>query len=129
MRQPRDIDDVEEFWKLLADSGLVKQDELVRVRESYRAEYLHAIKQSDTVDAVCSFLLIASRLTPWQCEKLRCGQWKGFFLDQYIMVDQIGSDERYQYYLAKHFKLGKYVRITVTRRASENGEGIQYRVE
>ena len=129
MRLPRDIDDVEEFWRLLAGSCLVKQEALTILYKSYRDEYLRAIRQPDTVDSVCGFLLIASRLTSWQCEKLRCGQWKGFFLDQYVLVDLIGETEMHRYYLARHIDGRNYVRIAVTRPPYQSGEGIEYRVE
>jgi hypothetical protein len=128
MRLPRDIDDVEEFWKLLAGSCLVERDALPPLRKSYREEYLRATGQLDTVDSASSFLLVARQLTPWQCEKLRCGQWKGFFLEQYVIVDLIESNETCRYYLARQVKMGNYVRIAVKRR-SQNGEGSWYRIE
>ncbi|MFO0788279.1 MAG: hypothetical protein U0805_02410 [Pirellulales bacterium] len=76
----------------------------------------------------CDFLISSNRLTAWQCNKLLVGKWKGFYLDHFVLLDQIGKDSDYSYYKARNTTDGKMVRLSITPVNRTNGR-IEYRVE
>ncbi len=53
-------------------------------------------------------------LTDWQIEKLRIGKYKGFYLEDYCMLMQIGKDESTATYLAYDCRTGERVALVVT---------------
>jgi eukaryotic-like serine/threonine-protein kinase len=119
---------IEHFLKLLVSSGLSNNKEcdelLAGFREQSGDQY-----SPDNLDSFCRFLIATNLFTEWQCSKLRVGKWKGFYLDNYLLLDQIGKDEEFAYYRARDTRDGKLVRMTITPMAHSNGPGIEYRVE
>lgn len=53
-------------------------------------------------------------LTDWQCNKLKNGQFKGFYLDGYCLLSQIGKTDRLCIYSAREVTTGKIVALDVT---------------
>jgi hypothetical protein len=60
-----------------------------------------------------SFLISAGVLTAWQAEKLRHGQWKGFFLAGHRLLDIIGYEPGRHFCLARNVETGSIVRLAV----------------
>lgn len=52
-------------------------------------------------------------LTDWQINKLHAGKYKGFFIDDYCMLMQIGKGSTTSTYLAKDWGTGKQVALVV----------------
>jgi|SRR3972149_5778320 len=70
-------------------------------------------KQNDLA-ALCEHLVTSNRLTLWQCKMLLKGQYKGFFLDEYKLLDYIGRDETDEIYLAEERSAKRQVRLRIT---------------
>lgn len=113
MSSPRFISDFQEFLSLVVRSGLVEQEFLNSSLAMYRTDDFSATNGYETVTAFANFLITHRILTYWQCEKLREGKYKGFFLEQYKMLDHLKSDHMYNYCLAKDTKDGTRVEIAV----------------
>jgi hypothetical protein len=99
-----------DFLVLLRRSGLLDKAGIRKARKLYR---LDAVGESE-LDKLCSHLVANGILTEWQCGKLRKGRWKGFFLDNYMIMDHIGKDENRAYYLAEDSETGRLVSMAVT---------------
>ncbi len=94
------------FVDLVLKSGLVDGKQL--------AQALSAADQpiSDS-GIVCSSLINAGLLTPWQSEQLLNGRYQGFFVGKYKMLDKLGRGGMSSVYLAEHLEMGRRVAIKV----------------
>jgi hypothetical protein len=83
---------------------------------------------SSALDELCQHLIEKGLLTDWQCEKLRKGKWKGFFLDGYCLLGKTGEDpaNSTSTYLCKNLDAGRNVEMVVTNPALTVGGPIQY---
>jgi hypothetical protein len=68
----------------------------------------------DAVNQFCRFLIDASVVTEWQCEKLKAGKWKGFYLDEYVLLEQVGKDRTTSSYRARDVRDGTRVCLVIT---------------
>ena len=122
----RRADSIEGFLELLERSGLSTRNEARRLFEEFRE------RVSDThmpdITAFCTFLVATETLTTWQCEKLRNGQWKGFVLDDFVLLDKLGSDADFGYYLGRDAD-GSFVRLKVTPPDRWTGPNVEYCVD
>jgi hypothetical protein len=80
-------------------------------------------------ESFCDFLIATNRITAWQGNKLRKGNWKGFYLNNYLMLEQVGKDEEFCYYKARDARDGRLVRLTVTPMPRAKSTHIEYRVD
>ncbi len=110
MIEDRRVKSIDQFLVLLAQSKLADETQIDALKRQFRNEYLPASDLPDTVTTFCTFVVGQGVLTPWQCEKLRNGQWKGFFLDTYALLDSIGDDHRNNYYLGHDMQSGRFIR-------------------
>jgi serine/threonine-protein kinase len=62
---------------------------------------------------VCSRLIEAGLLTPWQSEQLLSGKSQGFFLGKYKVLDKLGRGGMSSVFLAEHLEMGRRVAIKV----------------
>jgi len=102
-RPPTDVD---EFLALLVASGLLD-----------RAAIDDACSGFDTdsgLEELCSHLVGNNMLSKWQCDKLRDGKYKGFFLDNYRFVGHLNVGETTSTFLADDLATGKRVAIEIT---------------
>jgi serine/threonine-protein kinase len=102
--------DVEQFLNLVMKSGLQSAADL----KEYRMDFDAATSKSGDLDRLCTHLVSRHVLTAWQCDKLRQGKWKGFFLDGYCLLGQIGKDDTSSTYLCREVATHKYVAMRVT---------------
>jgi hypothetical protein len=93
---------------LIVDSKLLEQTRVRQLLEAFEMDWSNA-----SAAVFASFLVSRDIVTPWQCEKLCNGQWRGFFLDHYRIDARIASDANYSYYAATDTGTPKRVILTV----------------
>ena len=98
---------VEKFLQLLQKSGLDQSCDAVR---------LNALKNEETVTGLVSALVTDGMLTAWQCEKLLCGQYKSFFLNQYEVLEALSPREFRRVFLARQVVTHQRVAIEILPR-------------
>jgi hypothetical protein len=118
----------EEFLRLLIRSELATEEESAALLAEFREEYLKSTWLPDTITAFCSYLVGAGHLTTWQCAKLRQGQWKGFYLGGFELLDLLSIDKEFSYFLARDIRDDAIVRLAITPPARAKGHRIEYRV-
>jgi hypothetical protein len=117
--------DVDRFLALVLASGLADQTSLCEACADFKVDRT----RPDAVDSLCSHLIANYTLTEWQCHKLRNWKWKGFWMDNYCLLRQVGKTATTATYLAKESSSGRKVLLVVTpRRQWVPGQPI-YRVE
>ncbi|MCI0335268.1 MAG: hypothetical protein L0228_18825 [Planctomycetes bacterium] len=117
---------IDEFLALVLASGLVDEAAL---SEACADLYVDRA-DPEAVDALCRYLIANDTLTEWQCDKLRKKKWKGFWLDEYCLLKQLGKGDMTSTYLAKERTTGKRVALVVTPpMVSPWVDGPIYRVE
>ena len=82
----------------------------------------------NTVDRFCDLLIATNRLTQWQCNKLKLGKWKGFYLDDYVLLEQSGKGPDFSSYKSRDIRDGRVVNIIV-KPMNQTGGRIEYRVD
>jgi eukaryotic-like serine/threonine-protein kinase len=102
--------EVDRLLGLILSSGLVQFSEL----RAACADFDTDRTDSTAVDDLSEHLIANGTLSEWQCSKIRQGRWKGFYLDEYCLVDHLGVTETTTTYLARNVETGKRVAITIT---------------
>ncbi|MCA9235389.1 MAG: hypothetical protein KDA44_07945 [Planctomycetales bacterium] len=64
--------------------------------------------------AVKNRLIDDCQMTTWQADKLECGKWRGFFVDDYVLLEHVVSDNDSMTYSAKHIGDGRPYHLSVT---------------
>jgi hypothetical protein len=75
------------------------------IRYLSKSELLKSTKLS--LDDFVEQLLSQEVITAWQCEKLKRGQYKGFYLDDFLLLDFDHVDSERSYYVARNLKTGE----------------------
>ncbi len=127
---------IEQFLELMVRSQLFGEHEAERAAAEFK-EGRHNKGAEETVEAFCKFLVGTGRLTEWQCAKLGMGKWKGFYVDNFLILEQCGKDEVSSSYKARDARSGSLVCLVITPPAlyADGGENyratgqIEYRVE
>jgi serine/threonine protein kinase len=104
---------IKKFIEGLQKSGLVPLEELRRLLSEIREE--HGGPLSDP-DQVAEVLVARSLLTDWQCQKLKSGRCRGFFLGDYKLLGHLGTGGMSTVYLAEHVTDGRKRAIKVLPR-------------
>jgi hypothetical protein len=118
----------DQFVTLLINSRIINEPEAMKVAAAFRAG-CREFDKADTREFFCDFLISTKRVTEWQCNKLRIGKWKGFHLDDYLILELVGKDNCSSSYKARDTSDGKFVCLVVTPPALAKRGGIEYRVE
>jgi serine/threonine-protein kinase len=95
-----------EFVDLVRRSKLVDEDRLAPLLD----------QADDPVGGsgvICSRLIEAGLLTPWQSEQLMSGKSQGFFLGKYKVLDKLGRGGMSSVFLAEHLEMGRRVAVKV----------------
>lgn len=99
------------FLELVRRSKLVDAEQLDRavaeLLEELGAEAL------DSTDAVAARLIREGLLSRWQCDQIRQGRYKGFFLKKYKLLDHLGTGGMSSVYLAEHTLMQRRVAIKI----------------
>jgi len=102
---------IDTFLDLVRRSGLIDEDQL----QALLAD-LEQRAGTDTLNdpqAVAQCLVSSELLTSWQCQKLREGRYKGFFLGKYKLLDHLGTGGMSSVFLAEHVLMQRHVAIKV----------------
>lgn len=110
--------EIDKFVALLMASGLTHFADLHNAVTGFDT----ARTDATAIEDLCEHLKSKEALTDWQCGKLRSGKYKGFFVDGYCLLSQIGKTETTSTYAAKEVSTGKVVSMTFTPLAVTNGK-------
>jgi hypothetical protein len=118
---------VEEMAAVLLKSGLMDAGAVEAVLRDFRE---NANRRDEGRDGTAEFLehLNSAGLSQWQCDKLRDGKWKGYFLEGYELCDKVGREGDWMIYLARKSRPGPTVRVAV-QPSRDRPEGFTYRFE
>lgn len=105
---------VAEFVELIQKSQVVRTEDLRQALKNLRDQ--HDGKIPNSLDVVTNHLVAADVLTKWQCEKLKEGKFRGFFLGKYKLLGLLGSGGMSLVYLGEHTKMHRRVAIKVLPR-------------
>jgi hypothetical protein len=114
------------FICLLGKSQLCTEQQIGQLVSSFERE--RGDISGDVVTQFCDFIVSKNIVTAWQCDKLQAGRFRGFYLDDYLLLEVVGQDNISRSYRARDLRDGTTVRLVVTakKRESPNWE---YRVE
>ncbi len=102
---------VDTFLDLVRRSGLIDEDQLQALLAGL--EQRAGSEALSDADAVAGRLIQSRVLTPWQCQKLREGRYRGFFLGRYKLLDHLGTGGMSSVFLAEHVLMQRRVAIKV----------------
>src|SRR3954467_13232541 len=94
----RSVTDIDKFVDLLVHSDLCSKNEANELLSRFRETHGNALTK---VDEFCDFLIATNLFTAFQCDMLRKGKWKGFFMNNYLLLEPIGKDNEFTYYKAR----------------------------
>ena len=116
----------ERFIGVLRKSQLCTEQQVSELLDKFDTEARDTAK-CDAVNQFCRFLIDADAVTAWQCEKLKMGKWQGFYLDDYVLLEQVGKDYTTSSYRARDIRDGTSVCLVVT--PMNRAPYLEYRVE
>jgi hypothetical protein len=86
------IDRLDDFVRLTVDSGLVDARGMEQCLARFHKVESRSSPFGDTITAFSAFLVTHDVLTCWQIDKLRRGQYKGFYdIPDYRLLDRLGD--------------------------------------
>jgi len=112
---------LDRFLALALASGLLSSGQLLAAVEAAGAKH----GEPDGVERLGDYLVASGFLTRWQCDKLRSGQYKGFFLGQYKFVD-VDPDLEAYHYLAEDLESHRRLKLLVKPNPAFP-DGLEYR--
>jgi eukaryotic-like serine/threonine-protein kinase len=104
--------EVDKFLSLILKSKLLGQTELENAWQEFE-DQISRLAVEPELQSLCTFMTSTDRLTRWQCDRLNEGRWKGFFLDEYKLVDWLEADEDFSYYLAEEVATKRQVKLKI----------------
>ncbi len=104
---------IKDFLKQVVTSKLIGEKTVRHLISEFTRENAEDIQRRNDLVALTTFLIDKGFLTCWQCKKLRHGHHHGFFVDDYKLLDYIGSDEKASTFLAEHIETGRRVALAV----------------
>jgi hypothetical protein len=105
--------EIDHFLTRLQSSGLISIDDLKIACSEFREGNQISLGDIDLF-MLCDYLVKSNRLTVWQCVNLLSGRHKGFYLDQYKILNWIAVEENCSVYLAIDLKTNQRVKLRVT---------------
>jgi hypothetical protein len=104
--------EIDRFLGLLLASGIAHFSELWDVCSDFD---FHR-NDSNALADLCTHLIAKQVVTAWQCDKLKSGKWKGFYLDGYKLLGPTNSEEPAgPKFLAVDVTTGQQVTLVVKR--------------
>ena len=117
------------FIDLLRQSKICSDSQVDELIDTFESERREIANDDDGIAQFCDILKSKNAATEWQCSKLRVGKWKGFHLDDYLLLEQDGKGNDYSSYRSRDIRDGSIVRVIVTPTNLSKGPNIEYRVE
>src|SRR5688572_17461413 len=96
--------DANKLSQLVVASGLLSPQELVTAT---------AELSGTSARRLAAHLVDRNLLTPWQAKHLLNGRYKGFLLDEYKLVELVGTTNVSLRYRAEHTPTGKLVILNI----------------
>jgi len=119
---------IDQLASLLVKSRLATKGEAGKLLAAFQ-EGCYKRNAPDSAELFCDFLTASDRLTAWQCEKLRQGKWKGFYFDDYVLLERIGKDSSGSiYYKVRDTRDRSLACLAVTLRTDRSGPRLEYRI-
>ena len=118
---------INEFLTRVRKSGLIEEPKL----EHLLREFEESDKPyGDSLTSLETFLIAREALTPWQAFKLRENKYKGFLLDDFVLLDCLEVAHDCTYYLARHLPSSRRVALKIPppRFRGEPGDPIRFEV-
>ncbi len=114
----------EAFWNALEQSKLLTGEQLSQVKPLIAAN-----GASSTPDVALRTLIDRKWLTPFQANRLRAGQTRGFFYDQYKVIDLLGLGGMGWIYQAVDTQTGQIVALKAMRQDIQHDQGMLARFQ
>jgi eukaryotic-like serine/threonine-protein kinase len=105
---------IDRFLALTLASGLLRTDDLQNALDDFGRDATVSADNDDALVTFCDYVIAHDILTQWQCDKLRNGQYKGFFLDGFKILDYTGTGESYSTFLAEDSATKRHVALIIT---------------
>jgi len=93
-----EAEEARRFCQLLALSGLVSPDDLASLLRQYC--HVNPEPSSQSASSLSCFLISRGVITAWQAEKLRDGRYKGFFVDNYLVLERVAIYKKHTRFAA-----------------------------
>jgi eukaryotic-like serine/threonine-protein kinase len=121
--------DIFTFTADLRRSGLIEELRLKLLL--YEFSTTAELPLGKTVTSLATFLVGKKALTTWQVAKLREGKHKGYFQNEYLILDYLSSTSDSSRYLARDLAKKRLVYLTVSARGSNSNpiEGTKFDIE
>ena len=105
--------EIDRFLALLLASKLFKNVE--SLNDAWNL-FLQERNNSEepTVVSFCDHLISTNQLTSWQCKMLKNGQYKGFYFDDFKLIDLIKHEEACSFYKAENQTTKHFVKLRIT---------------
>jgi hypothetical protein len=114
--------DVDQFLAMVLASQLLSRNDISHQFDRFRtSSTLTNAKARDFAD----YLVAAGSLTRWQCDKLLNGQFKGFYLDGFKLLEKSPSAD--SEYIAIRMSTGGRVLLEIEAPSSTSGS-VRYTV-
>lgn len=104
------------FSRWLVISGLVDEAAFTDLWKEFESNGINHKIEGDELAAFITFIVGKNAVTKWQCKQLLEGRYKGFYLDQYKLVDCLGFDDKCTRYVADDLNAEKKVVLAVVMR-------------
>ena len=120
------------FVGLAHASGLVAKEELQRACNDFESVAGPSGTDPGSVEAFCEFLVAREIFTPWQCEKLKEGRYKGFFVachTRYRILSWVRTEEEYTVYLVEDTQTKAHLHMRVTPPSRLPGDTGKFQIE
>lgn len=111
------------FWKHLAESGLLPTNKVAVLKREQIASGV--ISDADTAQA----LIRLGTLTQYQADRLLEGRSRGFFFDEYKLLDLLGVGGMGWVYQAAHTETGQVVALKVLLEQFKHDRGMLARFQ
>ena len=116
------------FRERLVASGLVSGTQLAELLRGFGDSLAEGAPLNDA--AFAEFLIAADILTTWQSDKLFRGKYKGFLLDQFVILRHVRVADTYSVFAARDITTNKHVLLEIWRTNSPSDGSVtaSYRV-
>jgi len=101
---------MDKFVSTLLKSGLLDD---ISLRDARRAVDVQTAGDAN-LEQLCSHLASNELLTQWQCDKLRLGRCRGFFIDNFKLMQPVGEVDCCTTYMAEDANSGMRIGLRIT---------------
>ena len=117
------------FVAMLKRSGLIEETFLSQLLDEFKKSTVHPF--ADSITSLTMMFVSRGLLTNWHVAKLREGKYKGFFLDDLLLLDYLKSSKAFITYLARDRKRNVLCKVNLFPPKSLDAprEMIKYEVE